>query len=52
LLGDTDMTDWFGDDELDLCPRCGESKVLREPATGGLYVCLQCGVLPQRENTC
>jgi ribosomal protein L37AE/L43A len=36
--------DWFRDDELEQCPRCGQKAALRVPDAGAV-VCTACGVV-------
>ena len=43
---DYDIASWFLEEELEVCPNCGEKKLLQsEPASGRFLVCLACGVI-------
>jgi len=43
-----DMISWFLDEELEVCPSCGEKKLLPPASTSEqLRVCLVCGVTPE-----
>jgi hypothetical protein len=37
---------WFGEDELEVCPRC-EGKTLIPEVDSQLRVCLRCGVVAE-----
>jgi hypothetical protein len=39
------MATWFADDELELCPECGEKKVVIVEGDATPRVCLACGAL-------
>jgi ribosomal protein L37AE/L43A len=41
---DFDLHRWFGEDELERCPACGEPAGVRLP-TSGSFMCLSCGHL-------
>jgi ribosomal protein S27AE len=38
-----DLRTWFADDELELCPRCGELNVL--VTYTGAKICTECGLI-------
>jgi hypothetical protein len=39
------MLSWFEDDELSICPSCGEKTVVPAPAGKDLAVCAACGIV-------
>jgi ribosomal protein L37AE/L43A len=41
-MPDFDLHQWFGREELESCPACGELAGIRLP-TNGSFLCLQCG---------
>jgi len=40
------MRDWFSDQELEDCPRCGEHTAIPTPT--GFVVCTECGIVGGR----
>jgi hypothetical protein len=44
-LDPPDVARWFADDELDLCPECGEKKVVIAEGDATARVCLACGAV-------
>jgi ribosomal protein L32 len=47
---DVDLSRWFSPEELELCPNCGERKLIpSEEAEAEIRVCLSCGVVERRE---
>ena len=44
-----DVRAWFDDDELELCPRCGERNVVVTHT--GAHICTECGLLGFRVVT-
>jgi hypothetical protein len=43
-MGDVNLHAWFGSEELESCPSCGDMARLRLPASGSL-LCLSCGAV-------
>lgn len=43
-MSDFELHEWFGPDELEPCPVCGEAAGVRLPASSS-FVCLGCGHL-------
>jgi hypothetical protein len=41
------MRDWFDDQELEDCPRCGDRMALQTPR-GGFILCIECGIVGVR----
>lgn len=41
-MPDFDLHNWFGRDELEACPACGERAGIRLKTTGS-FLCLDCG---------
>lgn len=39
------LLSWFSDDELEVCPRCGERQVLPPWGSASGRVCVTCGVI-------
>jgi hypothetical protein len=42
-MHDFDLHEWFADEELATCPRCGEHAAIKIPT--GAFVCLACGFI-------
>ncbi len=42
-----DLQRWFGDGELEVCPRCSERTALQTPK-GGFILCFDCGIVGVR----
>jgi ribosomal protein L32 len=40
-----DFRSWFGDDELERCPNCGEFRLIRGMPYHRFRVCLDCGIV-------
>jgi hypothetical protein len=43
------LLSWFGEDELEVCPRCHRNEVLPSWGSATGRVCLTCGLLSPRE---
>lgn len=43
------VLDWFDDDELEICPRCGDRSVVVTHT--GASICTECGLLGFRAGT-
>jgi hypothetical protein len=41
----TDVLSWFQDDELDVCPDCGEKAEIRVDGPRPQALCLACGAI-------
>jgi ribosomal protein L37AE/L43A len=39
------MLSWFEDDELAVCPSCGEKKVVPARVGDGMVFCTSCGIV-------
>jgi len=48
-LPDLDLHQWFADEELELCPSCGERAGLKI-GTAESFLCFACGLIQSREG--
>ena len=49
VMPDFDLHEWFAEEELRLCPSCGERAGLRIEATGA-FMCFACGLIRTRDG--
>ena len=45
------MLSWFEEDELSVCPTCGEKTVVPAPAGSDRAVCAGCGIVARPQPT-
>ena len=44
------LLSWFGKDELEICPECGEPEVLPAWGSAAGRICVTCGMLSPTED--
>jgi hypothetical protein len=45
--GRPNLKHWFREDELELCPECGENQLVPPSPAARMRICLGCGVVPK-----
>jgi predicted RNA-binding Zn-ribbon protein involved in translation (DUF1610 family) len=48
-MPDFDLHQWFADEELEVCPSCGQHAGLRIGETPVSFICFDCGLIQTRE---